>query len=198
MTLCSTSGSLGLPRYIPFIENKPIVEMWATWLDTTVLVHLWCCWSACRASVMLGDGCLHGVSPLHLCMVECAESSMVVGSLDEALTCCSLLACWKAWQAHLFTKVHVHHVHPFWMHCFLVCRWTCPSACAPLVHPVHRIAMFVGVFVPIVTHDRMTSNPKPPSIPWQMIISDVGHRERQQGCEAGWWLWALLMKTAQE
>ena len=33
MTLCTTSGSLGLPCYITLIDNKPIMEMWATWLD---------------------------------------------------------------------------------------------------------------------------------------------------------------------
>jgi len=32
MTLCSTSGSLGLSHYITLIENKPILEMWETWL----------------------------------------------------------------------------------------------------------------------------------------------------------------------
>jgi len=34
MTLFSTSGSLGHPHYITLIDNKPIVEMWVTWLMT--------------------------------------------------------------------------------------------------------------------------------------------------------------------
>lgn len=72
----------------------PIVEMWTTWLDMTVLVHACHCWCACWALVLLGDGCLHGVSQLHLRMAKCAKSLMVIGSLDVAFTHFSLLVCW--------------------------------------------------------------------------------------------------------
>jgi len=86
------------------LTTWPIVEMWVTWLDMTMLVHSCCCWSACRATMLLGVGCLHGVSQLHLCMARCTESLMVICSLDVALAHYSLLVCWKAWQVLLFTK----------------------------------------------------------------------------------------------
>ena len=67
--------------------------------------------------MLLGDGCLHGVSQFHLRMVKCTESPMVLGSLNEDRACCSFLSCWKARQAQLFAKVHVHHARPLCMLC---------------------------------------------------------------------------------
>jgi len=87
------------------------VTWFMTWIDMTVLVHLCCYWSACRATTLLGDGYLHGFAQLHLRMEKCKESSMVFGSLDDALARCSLLACWKAWEAHLFMKGGSSSVH---------------------------------------------------------------------------------------
>lgn len=123
---------------------------------------------------------------------------MVLGSLDEALTCCSLLACWKAWQTHLFMKVHVRCIHLFRMYHSFIRWWTYPSACAPFIHPIRHLAMFVGVSLPAVTYDKTTSNQKPPSLPWHIIILDASDQERQQGCEVRWWLWELMMRTVQE
>jgi len=39
-------------------------------------VLLLVCMSSCS---VVGDGCPHGVSQLHLCMATCVESSMVIG-----------------------------------------------------------------------------------------------------------------------
>jgi len=84
MTLQITSGSLGIPSYITLIETVwPIVVVWLTWLmtrlDMIVLVCSCCFWCACRAAVLLSDGCPLGVSQLHLHMERCTESSMVIG-----------------------------------------------------------------------------------------------------------------------
>jgi len=164
----------------------------------TLVVHSCCYCSACRARVLLRDGCLHGLPYIHLCIVKCAEYSMVLGFLDESLACCSLFSCCKAWQAHLFVKVHVRCIrflrmlHPF------VRWWTCSFACAPFVHLIHCLDMFVGVPVPVVTHDVMTSNPKPLSLPWHMIIqmwvAERGSKAMMQ--DDGFR--KLLMKTMQE
>lgn len=75
MTLCSTSGSLGLTRYITLIENNPIVEMWVTWLMTwldmtwhdnagTFILLLECMSSYSAAGWWISSSCII-TSPLH-------------------------------------------------------------------------------------------------------------------------------------
>lgn len=73
--------------------------MWMTWLmtrlDMTILVHLCCFWCACQAVVLLGDGCPHDVSQIHLHLARCVEYSMAI----RFARCCIftlLLACMLA------------------------------------------------------------------------------------------------------
>lgn len=84
-----------------------------TWLDMTVLVHSCHYWCACQDAVLLGEGCPHGVSQLHLHMEKCKKSSIVIGLLDVPFARSSLLVCWKAWQVRLFTKGACSFIHPF-------------------------------------------------------------------------------------
>jgi len=104
MTLCTTSGSLGLRHYITLFDNMAcstdVDDMTRHDSASAIMLLLECI----QAVVLLGDECLHGVSQLLLRMAKCAESSMVIGLLDVSLACRSLLECWKDWQADLFTK----------------------------------------------------------------------------------------------
>lgn len=127
MTLCSTSASLGFQHYITLINNKPIMEMWVTWIMTWLKMI----WQDNAGTFML--------------LLECTS-------------CCSAVKWWRsAWS------LQCSFIHSSTL-------WTCPSACAPFVHPIRRLDMFVGVPVPEVTHEKMTSNQKPTSLPWHMII----------------------------
>ena len=83
MTLCTTSGSLGIPCYITLIDSmahsRDVDEMAhdKTQHDSVVtLVLLLVCMSAI---VLLGDGCPHGIPQLYLHMGRCTDSSMVIG-----------------------------------------------------------------------------------------------------------------------
>lgn len=49
---------------------------------------------------------------LHLLMIKCMESSMVVGSLDVAFAHFPLLVCLKSWQVHSFGKSACLSIHP--------------------------------------------------------------------------------------
>lgn len=131
-------------------------------------------------------------------MTKCTKSLMVLGSLDEALACCSLLSCWKDWQAHLFMKMHVCSVYPLHMLRSFVHWWNFPSTFAPFVQLVCCLDMFVGVPIPTITHDKTTSNPKHSSLPWHMIIQMQVTRRGRRVVMRDDGFGQLLMKIAQE
>lgn len=179
--------------------------MWMTWLmkrlNVTMLVHSCCCWCACRATVLLGDGCscckvwvvldgrwvrlmLH--SCISLCLYVCMLDSFIHSRKVDVL-----LSGHVQTHPRMFTRPSMNtslHDCTFMstslcMHCLFVYWRTCPSACTPFVHLIHPCAMFVYVPISVVTHDGTHQIHKPPSLPWCMIVSDAGDRERRQGCE---------------
>ena len=108
MTLCTTSESLGLPRCIPLIDN--MAHSWDVddmTHDTTrhdsagTFVLLLECMSLCSAAGWWMSSWRVTTSPSHGKVRGAFDSRW---SLDVAFACCSLLVCWKAWQAHLFAK----------------------------------------------------------------------------------------------
>lgn len=165
--------------------------MWTTWLmislDMIVLVHSCSCWCACRAAVLLGNGCPHHVSQHHLHIAKCAESLMVIGfgwcCIHTLLLSCTLACltgssvCKKCMFVpssvceHILTCSYVHpstitslHDRLFartslCMHHLFIHWRTCLSACATFIHPIYCHAIFVCVTVSTVTHEETTSIP---------------------------------------
>lgn len=99
----------------------------------------------------------------------------------------SLFICFTFF-VHLFAS-HASFIHPL---------WTYPSACAPFIHLVRHLEIFVGAPVPGVTHDEKTSNLKLPSLTWHMIIQ---MRLTKRGRKVVMWddgSRKLMMKVVQE
>lgn len=133
----------------------------------------------------------------------------------------SLFVCWKARQVRLFVKgaclcvlLSRMFAHPsirkhifawssirehIYLHalafCLLLNLSFCmfsPSFILLFIAPCFFVYLFLE---PLMT--RRYKIQKPPNLPWYMITSYESDWERKQGCEVGWRLWALLMKSAQ-
>lgn len=218
MTLHITGRCLGLPRYITLIDNmahsRDVDNMTH---DMTMLIHLCYCWCACRAAVLLCHSFTsawksvrsHRWSLARFILRSHIAPFLYVGKLDRFVRLWKVHVCPSV---HLWTNLDCLSLHPsantslhdhlfvstsLCMQHFLIYWWTYPSACAPFFHPIYRCTMFVYLCLQSLM-TRKHQMHKPPSLPWCMTILDVGVQERWQGCEVGWRLQELLIKTAQE
>jgi len=170
--ICCTYGYMVVWFSFRYVDDM-------TRLDMIVLVHLCCCWCSYRYVELLGDGCPHDVSQLHLCMAKWAKSSMVV----EFAWCCLYVGMLEKfihlWKLHVHPSIQKHifacflirpsantsfHDFPFastslCMHHLFIHWRTWPSGCTPFVHPICCHTMFVCVPLSAITHDETTSNP---------------------------------------
>lgn len=110
-------------------------------------------------------------------------------------------------KVYVFSSVcpqkHLHMIIHSWAHLFgcIVCSFV--GELVPQYVLLSFIPFFITpcFFVYLFLRSLMTrwhQIQKPPSLPWYVIISDAGDRERQQSCKVGCRLWELLMKNAQE
>jgi len=186
VTLCTTSGSLGLPCYITLIDNmahsREVDDM--TWHDSaSTFVLLLECMSSCNAAGWWMSSWCITASPSHdkvhrvfngRWFAWCCFDTFLLACMLESLTGSSV--CERCMFIRLSVREHILHVRSFVrprthlcmiihsrahrMHRSFVRWWTYPSACAPFVHLIRRRTMFIGVLVPVVTYDETTSNPQ--------------------------------------
>jgi len=182
-----------------------MVEMWATWLMTWLDMS----WHDNAGTFVLLLECMSSYNAAGWWMSSwCIIASPLLGEVCRVFD-----GPWFTWWSFtmLFPscmlegltgssvcEVHVHRVRPLCMLPSFVLWWTCHYACATFVCPIPHLAMFVGVRVPVVTHDETISNPKPPSLPWHMIIQMQVTRRGRKVVMQDDGFGKLLMRTMQE
>lgn len=136
---------------IDMAHSSEVVETTRTQLDMTLLTSTSWLWCTCQYATLLNDGCV----------LECTLYSSL-----HSLVLWGLRWPWFSQDG----SMHVFLSLITWCGSFVCSTASTSSSMFSFFIPFVVALCSINVPIPAITHDEMTSNPKPPSLAWCIFL----------------------------